>query len=73
MSEATSQAQPESGSKPQTIREFERALLTLGFSKREAKAIASSGFKATQPTDELADQLDAVAEAITRLQRTLKE
>lgn len=58
--------------KPQTIREFERSLLTLGFSKREARAIASNGFKATQPTDELAQQLDEVAHAVARLQSILK-
>ena len=35
--------------KPQTIREFERALQTLGFSQRESKAVASGGFKAIHP------------------------
>lgn len=73
MSEATPQAEQACAAKPQTIREFERALLTLGFSKREARAIASGGFKATQPTDELGDQLDAVAAAIARLKHSLKE
>lgn len=34
-------------SKPQTTREFERALRGLGFSQREAAGIALHGFKAT--------------------------
>lgn len=50
--------------KPQTIREFERALLSLGFSKSESKAVASGGFKAIHPTEQLSEQLEALAKAI---------
>lgn len=52
--------------KPQTIREFERALLSLGFTAREAKAIASGGFRAIHPIEELGEQLDALADAVER-------
>lgn len=54
--------------KPQTIREFERALLTLGFSKSESKAVASGGFKAIHPTEQLGEQLSALANAIATYQ-----
>jgi hypothetical protein len=54
--------------KPQTIREFERALLGLGFSKSESKAVASGGFKAIYPTEQLSEQLEALANAIARHQ-----
>jgi hypothetical protein len=59
--------------KPQTIREFERALLTLGFSKSEAKAVASGGFKAKPHPEQLVEQLDALANAIAGYQSFLKE
>ncbi len=36
---------PAAKSKPRTCREFERAMRELGFSQREATAIASHGFK----------------------------
>lgn len=54
--------------KPQTIREFESALLGLGFSKRESKAVASGGFKAIHPTEQLSEQLSELAQAIARYQ-----
>jgi hypothetical protein len=48
--------------KPKTIREFETALRGLGFSAREAKAIANRGFKATRDDlNELADKLTELA------------
>lgn len=52
-------AAPVATSKPQTIREFERALKGLGYSQREACAIAKSGFHAIggNPLDELAELL----------------
>lgn len=59
--------------KPQTIREFERALLTLGFSKAEAKAVASGGFKAKPHPEQLSEQLDALAHAIAGYQSFLKD
>lgn len=50
--------------KPQTIREFEHALRTLGFTARESKKIAHGGFKATQSDiNELADRLEELAKA----------
>lgn len=55
-------------SKPATIREFERALQTLGFSQRESKAVASNGFKAIHPTEQLSEQLKALADAIAKHQ-----
>lgn len=39
-------AAPGVKSKPQTIREFERALRGLGYSQRESASIAKGGFKA---------------------------
>ena len=62
-------ALPSKSTKPQTIREFERALLGLGFSKSESKAVASGGFKAifTSP-EQLGEQLEALANAIARHQ-----
>ena len=54
--------------KPQTIREFERALLGLGFSKSESKAVASGGFRALYPTDRLSEQLGELARAVARHQ-----
>ena len=37
---------PAAKAKPQTIREFERALRELGYSQRESASIAKGGFKA---------------------------
>lgn len=54
--------------KPQTIREFERALQTLGFSQRESKAVASNGFKALFPTEQLSEQIEALASAVAKYQ-----
>lgn len=55
-------------SKPATIREFERALQTLGFSQRESKAVASNGFKAIHPTEQLSEQITALATAVAKYQ-----
>jgi hypothetical protein len=44
--EASSQASPEAKKTPTTLREFETALRGLGYSKREAVAIARDGFAA---------------------------
>lgn len=52
--------------KPTTIRAFESALRTLGFSSREAKAIANRGFKATQ------SDLHDLAEKLTELAAIFK-
>lgn len=47
-------AAPVAKSKPQTIREFERALRGLGYSQRESASLAKGGFKAIA-TDEPED------------------
>ena len=63
---------PEPGrkSKPSTIREFEAALHEqLGFSKREARAIAAQGFKSASPVDDaesVSRQLEELAGVIRR-------
>lgn len=52
--------------KPSTIREFERSMRTLGYSQREAKAIALGGFKALHGESEdinlLAEKLQELAD-----------
>lgn len=53
--------------KPQTIREFETALRGLGYSSREAKAIANRGFKATR------SELNDLADKLTELAAIFKE
>lgn len=40
---------PQAIVKPATAREFEQALRTLGFTRREANLVASHGFKALAP------------------------
>lgn len=60
------QAVPAKSQKPQTIREFERALQTLGFSQRESKSIASGGFRAIFHTEQLDAQVAALAETIAK-------
>lgn len=54
---------------PQTIREFEAAMRALGFSKRQAATIASSGFKALGKRAEGADESDLLAELVNALTR----
>lgn len=56
-------------SKPRTSREFERSLRELGFSQREAKTIASHGFKGLQVEDPAEDvsELAALLERNTKL------
>lgn len=51
--------------KPQTIREFERALKSLGYSQRESTAIAKSGFKAIG-IDEPEPDLSALKAALAK-------
>lgn len=62
----TTQAVPAKSQKPQTVRELERALQTIGFSQREAKAVASGGFKAIFPIEQLDEQITALAETIAK-------
>lgn len=58
-------AAPAAKSKPQTIREFERALRGLGYSQRESKSIAEGGFKALVP-EEPEEDLSALAALIAK-------
>lgn len=58
-------------SKPRTSREFEHALRELGFSKTEARTIASHGFKATAeavPAEDMADLAALVKRHINLLE-----
>lgn len=58
-------AAPGAKSKPQTIREFERALRGLGFSQRESATIAKGGFKSIA-ADEPEDDLSTLAALIAK-------
>lgn len=62
----TTPAVPAKSQKPQTLREFERALRNIGFSQRESKAIASGGFRAIFPTEQLEEQMAAMAESLAK-------
>lgn len=56
--------------KPQTIREFERALKSLGYSQRESTAIAKGGFKAlgiADPEPDLSELAAVIAKNISLL------
>lgn len=53
-------------SPPRTAREFEQALRTLGFSKRQAREIASHGFKATAQDAESAEDMSELAALLQR-------
>lgn len=60
---------------PQTLREFERAMRALGFTRPQAEAIARKGFSgATAPgaADPEPDDSDELRAALQRLARTLK-
>lgn len=52
-------------SPPKTAREFEQVLRSLGYSKRQARAICAGGFKAAMQTDEPED----VSEILGALKR----
>lgn len=62
---------------PQTAREFERAMRELGFSKRQAKAIANSGFKglavedSSEDVSELAALIERNSKLFERIERQL--
>lgn len=56
---------------PQTLREFERALRTLGFSQRQAAHIARGGFKAIRPEPDATD-IDELRAALERRAAALK-
>lgn len=64
-------------SKPRTCREFERALRNLGFTQREAKTIASHGFKGLALEDpkedvsELAALVERNVSLLQHFERTL--
>lgn len=73
-SPADLQAPPPIKSKPRTGREFERALREMGFSKSEARSIASHGFKGLQVDDPAEDvsELTALIERNTKLFEVLE-
>ena len=54
-----------SKTRPQTLRDFERALRDIGYSRSEATAIAKGGFKAVQ-ADSVSEQLEDLAAEIRR-------
>jgi len=56
---------------PGTVRELEAALRALGYSRREACAVASGGFGAIHQ-GELVDATAEMAEALARFQSILK-
>jgi len=60
-----------SKSKPQTLRDFERALRDIGYSRNEATAIARGGFKAVQ-ADDVSDQLEELAAGLRRYADSFK-
>jgi len=59
--------------KPATIREFERALKSLGYSQRESTAIAKGGFKAignAEPDPDLSQLAAVIAKNISLLKES---
>lgn len=56
-------------SKPQTIREFERAMRELGYSQREAAAIAKHGFKAVNASASVEEDRAKMAELAALIER----
>jgi hypothetical protein len=61
---------PAAKSKPQTIRQFERSMRALGYSQREAAAIASQGFKALGTVEQAVDE-DEIAELAALIAKTI--
>lgn len=60
---------------PQTLREFERAMRALGFTRPQAEAIARKGFSgaaATSAQQPEPDESDNLRAALQQLARTLK-
>lgn len=51
---------------PRTAREFEQAMRTLGYSKRQAREIASHGFKVMAPDAEAAEDMSELAALLER-------
>ncbi len=60
-------------SKPQTIREFERAMREMGYSQREATAIANHGFKAVNATASAEAEMAELAALIAKNTSILKD
>jgi hypothetical protein len=61
---------PAAKAKPQTIREFERSMRALGYSQREAAAIASHGFKAIGTVEQAEDQAE-ISELAALIAKTI--
>ena len=59
--------------KPTSIREFEHALRSLGFSQNESKAIAKRGFKAVNDAADEPDELEKLATLLQRNVQILKD
>ena len=65
--------EPTTPNPPQTLRLFEHALRhKLGYSQRQAAAIAKSGFRATDEVDEPDDGIDQLRDALQRSIASLK-
>jgi hypothetical protein len=72
--QAASTPAPEAKARPTTVREFERALRDLGYSKSESAAIARSGFKAAATdADDDTDELEELAALLQRNVALLKD
>lgn len=63
---------PAAKSKPETIRQFERALREMGFTQRESASIAKGGFKAIS-NDVPQEGLSELAALLERNTSLLKE
>lgn len=61
---------PAAKSKPKTIREFERSMRGLGYSQREAAAIATHGFKAIGAADQAEDEAE-ISELAALIAKTI--
>ena len=61
---------PAAKAKPLTSRQFERSMRALGYSQREAAAIASQGFKALGTVEQAVDE-DEIAELAALIAKTI--
>lgn len=66
----TADVEPDRPTPPTTMRAFERALRALGYSQRQAAAIAKSGFRASEPDAD--DGIEQLREALLRNLASLK-
>jgi hypothetical protein len=66
---ASDTGSPEPPTPPATVREFEQALRALGFSNRQAKAIARDGFRPAMPEPEADPESDDLNLLMAALQK----